>query len=80
METKETVRHELEKALGELETLRDDIRVRAHLAGMEAKDKWAELEPKLAQVETQLKEATKTFRQALAELGDAVKALRKPPP
>ena len=37
--------------LTELQTLRDEIRVRIHLAGVEVKSAWDHLEPQIAGVE-----------------------------
>ena len=34
-----------------LHTLRDDARLKVHLASMDIKDAWAKLEPKLAEAE-----------------------------
>ncbi len=40
------LKSDLNKSLESLQTLRDEIRVRLHLAGMDAKDAWDKLEPK----------------------------------
>jgi HAMP domain-containing protein len=40
-----------DRALKELKQVRDQIRLKMHLAGMEAKQQWEELEPKLEEVE-----------------------------
>lgn len=40
-----------------LTTLRDEVRVRLHLAGMEAKDFWRRAEPVVQRVETRLASA-----------------------
>lgn len=70
------IRQQLQEALGELKTLRDEIRVRLHLASMEARARWQQdLEPRLAQLETQLRETgervEETVRQRLGELMEA---------
>ncbi len=54
-----------ERGLFELRALRDELRVRIHLAGQEAKDAWRELEPK---VEDLLEQATKSAHHATDEL------------
>ena len=36
-----------------LRTLRDEVKVDLHLAGMEVRDRWAELEPRIAEAEKQ---------------------------
>lgn len=38
---------EARKALDTLQSLRDEIRLQIHLAGMDAKDRWHELEPRI---------------------------------
>lgn len=38
---------EARKALDTLQSLRDEIRLQIHLAGMDAKDRWRELEPRI---------------------------------
>ncbi len=73
-------RHPIQDVLAELQTLRDEIRVRVHLAGMDAKDSWSELEPRLSALEAQAKEASgnaaHALRQTAAELATALKNLR----
>lgn len=61
------------ETLEELRKLRDEIRVKVHLAGMEARERWEELEPKLEELEGQLErsgaratEATSIFFEELA--------------
>lgn len=73
---KRELRQEIERSLEELQTMRDEIRVRMHLASMEAKDKWEELEPSLEKIEEQIKEATQKFRDSLAELKTSFRSLR----
>lgn len=46
----------LDETLAELKRERDELRVRAHLARMEASDEWKEIEAKLAKMEAQAKE------------------------
>jgi hypothetical protein len=58
----------MHKNLGKLETLRDEIRVDLHLAGMEAKDKWKELEPKFREAERLAEEASEASRRAMEEM------------
>ncbi len=54
MQTTE-LKDELQKGLEHLKSLRDEVRVRLHLAGMDAKDEWNKLEPHLFDVEQKLK-------------------------
>ncbi len=45
------LRARLDAQLDELTQMRDEIRVKLHLAGMDAKDAWRDLEPKLDKLE-----------------------------
>jgi hypothetical protein len=68
------LKDEVKKGLEHLKALRDEVRVRLHLAGMEAKDEWNKLEPRLLDVEQSAREATETSRRAVA---DGVEKLKK---
>ena len=77
---KPQVQQEIDKAVAQLRTLRDEIRLHAHLANLEAREAWKKLEPSLGELEqkmTQATEATKSKAQDLlkrfAELRDRVK-------
>jgi hypothetical protein len=68
----------LRSTLDELRTMRDEIRVRLHLAGMEAKDTWnRDLEPRFFTLEKRLErdvgDAAKT---ALEDLRNAMNKFR----
>jgi predicted Holliday junction resolvase-like endonuclease len=77
----------IRKALDELRTERDDLRVRLHLAGRELKEEWDELEEKWEHFEDRAenvrKEAAAASRDVLGaldllgeELGRAYKRIR----
>jgi orotidine-5'-phosphate decarboxylase len=77
-ETTKKVSGELEKSLEKLRTLRDEVRVRAHLAKMDVKDRWHELEPRVADVvEQAAKTASEASRIAVTEAIEALEKLRK---
>jgi hypothetical protein len=59
---KRALQREIESILQELQTFRDDIRVRIHLGGMDLKDKWNELEPRFDAIERQGERATQKVR------------------
>jgi|HubBroStandDraft_5_1064220.scaffolds.fasta_scaffold604026_1 hypothetical protein len=61
--TKE-LKQDMSSSVDRLRALRDDVRVRLHLAGMDAKDEWNKLEPRVAELE----------RRVLGELNDASRA------
>lgn len=64
--------HQIDLSLQNLRTARDEIRVQAHLLGMELKQKWEQLEPELVHAENAAKHATEA---SAAALGSAVQAL-----
>lgn len=68
------MRKEIEQRRAELETLRDEIRVRMHLAGMEAKERWSKLEPRIDAFEQRARHATD---EALHELRDMANDLKQ---
>jgi predicted nucleic acid-binding Zn-ribbon protein len=74
--TSTELKDELKKSLALLQTLRDEVRVKLHLAGMDLKDEWAKLEPHLAKVEQAAAEASDASRAAVTEAVAKVKKLR----
>ncbi len=73
-QTTTELKNEINKSLELLRTLRDEVRVKLHLAGMDAKAEWNHLEPHLLDVERRANELTEATRVAIA---DAVKRLSK---
>lgn len=68
---------ELEKGLADAQALVDDVKVRVHLAGMDAKDEWNKLEPKVTQQLTTLKRDLSTAtKDAVDDLVGALEKLR----
>ncbi|WP_437765077.1 hypothetical protein WMF27_31870 [Sorangium sp. So ce281] len=70
------LKSDLNKSLESLQTLRDEIRVRLHLAGMDAKDAWDKLEPRLLDAEKLAEDASEASRKALREIVEKVKEFR----
>ncbi|AGP39831.1 MULTISPECIES: hypothetical protein [Sorangium] len=70
------LKSDLTKSLESLQTLRDEIRVRLHLAGMEAKDAWGKLEPTLLDAEKLAEDVSETSRNALRDILEKVKEFR----
>lgn len=74
----------LADGLANLAQLRDEVRVKLHLASMDAADEWNRLEPKAIELEGQAREAIEkaveevahTTRDALDEAIAAMKKLR----
>jgi hypothetical protein len=73
-EMKTELKKELEKNLSTLQTLRDEVRVRLHLANMDLKEQWNKLEPHLEDAEKKAKDLTDDAR---AALGEALQKLQK---
>ena len=70
------LKSEMKKGLDLLKTLRDEVKVKLHLAGMEAKDQWAKLEPELSKVERAADQATESSKKLLDETLKRLKAIR----
>ena len=74
----------VQKSLDELRKVRDEIRVQLHLAGMEAKSFWQQVEPKLVDLEHKLEhgvEATARYADVfLDELTRAFQRVRRDSP
>ena len=77
---KPQLKQEVDKAVAQLRTLRDEIRLHLHLAGKDAQEAWNRLEPSLGELEQKLGQATDATRakaqdllKRFAELRDRVK-------
>jgi hypothetical protein len=73
-QTTTELKKEIEKSLSLMRTLRDEVRVKLHLAGMDAKDEWNKLEPRLDEIEQAATAFTESTRAAVA---DAIKEVSK---
>ena len=66
--------------INELRKLRDEIKVKVHLAGMDAKRAWNELEPKFTELEKRVASEGNAIKAATTELvrdlGDAFRRFR----
>lgn len=58
----------------ELKTLRDEINLKVHLAGMDLRDEWAQLEPQADKAWRELNEAT---MEAAKDLRGKIRKLRE---
>lgn len=70
----ETLKKDLQLLSTQLKTLRDEVKVQIHLAGMEAKDVWRKLEPDLDQAAALAQSASAA---SLATVKDAMARLHK---
>ena len=73
-EVSDELKKELRKTVDILKTMRDEIKVKLHLAGQEAKDRWQKLEP---EIEKAGNEVAKTSKAAVDELVTRVKEFKK---
>jgi hypothetical protein len=74
-DTGKQMRTEMEANVEQLCTLRDDVRVKLHLAKMDAKDRWRELEPRITAVLDQAARSTSAVSRQVVT--DAIHALEK---
>jgi hypothetical protein len=75
MATKVELQKDIEAAIGDLEQLADEVRVKLHLAEMDARDVWDKvLEPRLEQARRHAMEATAASK---ATIDETVMALRE---
>ncbi|MEM7137664.1 MAG: hypothetical protein AAF500_13865 [Myxococcota bacterium] len=67
-ESKKSFKQDLEETREDLKQMADEIRVKLHLAGMDAKDAWEDIQPRLQDFE-------KRFDATAEEVGDELKSL-----
>ncbi len=58
----------------QLRQMADEVRVKMHLAGMDAKEAWTKLEPKLQAFERKVESATDAIGAELLASGEQLKA------
>jgi hypothetical protein len=74
--TTQALTQHVRQSLELLKTLRDEIRVELHLAGMEAKDEWRRLETRFPVVSNLTMDASHTTRGVLDEAIANLRAFR----
>lgn len=67
------LRLELEQRRNDLHRLADEVRVQLHLGGMEAKDAWQRLQPKVEDFERKAEEVTEELVKELQHVGETLK-------
>jgi DNA repair exonuclease SbcCD ATPase subunit len=70
------LKQELHKTLDRMRTLRDEVRVRLHLANLDAKEEWKRLEPHLAEMEQAGEDLRDETRAALNKAIERLSKLR----
>ena len=66
-----------QRRLEQLHALRDALRLEMHLAGMELRERWERLEPRVGQVERRAQELGEEGRWLVEELTGHLRQLRK---
>lgn len=76
-----TLRQKLRVRLGELQTLRDELRLHLHLMGMDAKDAMTDLEPRIDRLEADIErvgdDALGRLATSLERIATSLRALRE---
>jgi len=62
-----------ESLKSDLQRMADEIRVRLHLAGRDAKDAWAKVEPRLREFEQKIEGAKERMTDELSSLGSTLR-------
>jgi arabinogalactan endo-1,4-beta-galactosidase len=75
-ETNEELKKHLNEGVKALRTLRDEIRVEIHLAGMDVKERWQKLEPRFDEVEKLAHDVSDASKEALNDTLTAFKGFR----
>ena len=73
---KTKVSHVLDAGLDELRVVRDELALKAHLLGMEARQQWEETEASRAKLMVHVDEAKEASGEAFDKLADAAQALK----
>lgn len=77
MSITDDVKNQLKADLEDLKRMRDEIKLKLHLAGKDAKDRWHELEPKLEELELKFEKGGKdlgaTTDKLFEDVGKAVR-------
>lgn len=74
-QTKEELEKDINAAVNALYRVRDEAKVRLHLAGLEAQDLWSKLEPKIDEVEQLAKDKSQQALETITQLTSKVEKL-----
>lgn len=70
-----STRSEIDEVIESLERIRDQIKVKIHLAAADARDEWDELEKKLGQLRGKAGTIGRVAEDAAEDVGEAVELL-----
>jgi chromosome segregation ATPase len=62
--------------LEELRRIVDEIKLKIHLAGMDARARWQELQPRIAELETKFERTGNLISEQVASIAKALRQLR----
>ena len=65
---KPQLKEEVDKAVAQLRTIRDEIKLHLHLAGKDAQEAWRKLEPSLGDLEQKMGQVTDATKAKAQEL------------
>lgn len=68
------VKKDLQATVDDLKRLADEIRVKLHLAGMDAKDAWEKIQPRIEEFGKRVDETAGDVDDELRKLGAEIKA------
>lgn len=72
-EADKSVKQDLEDTRDDLKRMADEIKVKLHLAGMDAKDAWDEIQPRLEDFEQRFDAKADEVTEELKALGSDIK-------
>jgi len=72
-EAQKKLKQDLEATRADLRRAADEIRVKMHLAGMDAKDAWAEIQPRIEDFERRFDAKADEVTEELKALGSDIK-------
>ena len=70
------LKDDVSRGLEQLETLRDDVRLRIHLASMDVQDEWAKLEEELRELQSAARSAGRISAEAVSDLARRLRGVR----
>ena len=72
-EANKTLKQDLQETRDDLRRAADEIKVKLHLAGMDAKDAWDEIQPRIADFEQRFDAKADEVGEELKALGQEIK-------
>lgn len=73
---KQTLSNDVQHAITKLQGLRDEIRLKLHLASLDIKQQWDTLDPQVAEIEKLSHDATDAAKEKVHELVEKLNEIR----